>query len=255
MTRAEQMRTAYATAWAAERAAAEGSSTRADAQAARLAAQEAQFYADLELTDAQAASRWLRRAYSAPPTWLAVADARQLAPADPDHEEQIKARHQQEAADWWESRGGMPKDVWAAEPADFREGQPSREAQEAAPGRLGEAVAHAEQARAAAEAGQPEVKASGRDPQAGEPAGRLPGRQGLAGERDPHGYDSEGHPGGTRHGPEAREHADAPVPGQFVAGDRNQARPSQPDRRSAYAAEDSYGRRQANPEADIEAGS
>jgi hypothetical protein len=80
VTHAEHARAAYEIAWAAERAAAEGSSARADARAARLAAKEAQFYADLEVTDARAAFEWLRRAYAAPPTWLA-ADR----PGDHDH--------------------------------------------------------------------------------------------------------------------------------------------------------------------------
>jgi hypothetical protein len=72
VTHADQARTAHATAWAAERAAPDGSIAQADARAARLAAKEAQFYADLEVMDARETFRWLRRAYSAPPTWLAV---------------------------------------------------------------------------------------------------------------------------------------------------------------------------------------
>jgi hypothetical protein len=73
VTQAEHVRTASAAEWAAERAAPDGSIAPADAQAARLAANQAQFYADLEVMDARAALRWLRRAYAAPPPWLAAA--------------------------------------------------------------------------------------------------------------------------------------------------------------------------------------
>jgi hypothetical protein len=61
ITHAEHTRAAYATAWAAERAAPEGSSARADAQAARLAAKEAQFYADLDPDrPCRGCPRWMR---------------------------------------------------------------------------------------------------------------------------------------------------------------------------------------------------
>jgi len=73
LTHAEQARAAYTAAFAAERAAPDGSIAGAEARAARRAAKEAQFYADLEVMDAQATFQWLRRAYSAPPTWLASA--------------------------------------------------------------------------------------------------------------------------------------------------------------------------------------
>ena len=73
LTHAEQARTAHTAAFAAERAAPDGSIAGAEARAARRAAKEAQFYADLEVMDAQATFQWLRRAYSAPPTWLAAA--------------------------------------------------------------------------------------------------------------------------------------------------------------------------------------
>jgi len=73
MAYAEQARTASATAGAAEHTAPDESITQADAHAARLAANRAQFYADLEVMDARAALRWLRRAYAAPPTWLGAA--------------------------------------------------------------------------------------------------------------------------------------------------------------------------------------
>jgi hypothetical protein len=73
VTHADHVRTASAAAWVAECAAPDGPVPPADAQAARLAANEAQFYADLEVMDARAALRWLRRANAAPSPWLGAA--------------------------------------------------------------------------------------------------------------------------------------------------------------------------------------
>jgi len=112
MTHAEHARAAYAAAWAAERATAEGSSAQADARAARLAAKEAQFYADLEVTDARAASEWLRRAYAAPPTWLA-ADP----PGDPDHRAADAGRAGRDG------EAGIVRGPWAAEDQQRPEGR------------------------------------------------------------------------------------------------------------------------------------
>jgi hypothetical protein len=90
---------AYEAAQDAERAAPDGSAEQADARAARLAAKEARFYADLEVSDARAKFLWLRRAYSAPPAWLAEASpdgrdardalmpARGRTPAEPESDE------------------------------------------------------------------------------------------------------------------------------------------------------------------------
>jgi hypothetical protein len=119
MTHAEHARAAYESARAAERVA----SARAEARAARLAAKEAQFYADLEVTDARAALEWLRRAYSAPPTWLAAGP-----PGDHDR----RAAEAEQAG-----RDGEPvtaRGSWAADdqqrPEDSRMGHGEQQARQ-----------------------------------------------------------------------------------------------------------------------------
>lgn len=185
VARAVQAHGAYAAAQDAERAAPDGPAGQADAQAARLAAGEAQFYADLEVSDAREKFLWLQRAYSAPPTWLAEPPT-----------------------------GG-------------------RDPQDAPPAGKGQALAEPATASRGADS-----RPAAADPTVPERTGRAP----AAPQRYAQGFPSRRRPG-------------ASLPGQFAASGREPATPSRPGSQSGYAAEDLRRPGQANPEADLEAGS